>query len=64
MKVTEAGIHRLADGKLTAAVAIGSADPKETADPIATEAKLAPGGQGDRRRRILARGFSTACRAW
>ena len=40
--VTEPGIHRLADGKLTAAVAIGSADPKETADPVATDAKLAP----------------------
>ncbi len=40
--VTEPGIHRLADGKLTAAVAIGSADPKETADPVATEEKLAP----------------------
>jgi hypothetical protein len=40
--VTEAGIHRLSDGKLSAAVAIGSADPKETADPIATAAKLAP----------------------
>lgn len=42
LPVTEPGIHRLSDGKLTAAVAIGSADPKETADPIATEAKLAP----------------------
>ena len=40
--MTEPGIHRLADGKLTAAVAIGSADPKETADPVATDAKLAP----------------------
>jgi hypothetical protein len=40
--VAEAGIHRLSDGKLSAAVAIGSADPKETADPIATAAKLAP----------------------
>lgn len=42
LPVTEPGIHRLADGKLTAAVAIGSADPKETADPVATEEKLAP----------------------
>jgi len=42
LPVTEPGIHRLADGKLTAAVAIGSADPKETADPVATDAKLAP----------------------
>jgi len=42
LPVTEPGIHRLADGKLTAAVAIGSADPKETADPVATEDKLAP----------------------
>ncbi len=42
LAVTEPGIHRLADGKLTAAVAIGSADPKETADPVATEEKLAP----------------------
>jgi len=42
LPVTEPGIHRLADGKLTAAVAIGSADPKETADPVATESKLAP----------------------
>jgi hypothetical protein len=39
---SEPGIHRLADGKLTAAVAIGSADPKETADPVATDARLAP----------------------
>jgi hypothetical protein len=42
LPVAEPGIHRLNDGKLTAAVAIGSADPKETADPVATEAKLAP----------------------
>ncbi len=42
LPVTEPGIHRLSDGKLTAAVAIGSADPKETADPVATDAKLAP----------------------
>ena len=42
LKVTEPGIHRLSDGKLTAAVAIGSADPKETADPVATDARLAP----------------------
>ena len=32
----------MSDGKLSAAVAIGSADPKETADPVATAAKLAP----------------------
>jgi hypothetical protein len=38
----EAGIVRLSDGKLTAAVAIGSPDPKETAEPIATAEKLAP----------------------
>jgi hypothetical protein len=42
LNVAEAGIHRMNDGKLSAAVAIGSADPKETADPVATAAKLAP----------------------
>jgi hypothetical protein len=42
LAMKEAGILRLSDGKLTAAVAIGSPDPKETAEPIATAEKLAP----------------------
>ena len=40
--VTEPGIHRLTDGTLNAAVAIGSADPKEIAEPLSTDKKLAP----------------------
>jgi len=40
--VSEAGIHRLDDGTLKAVAAIGSADPKETSEIHATDAKLAP----------------------
>ncbi len=38
----EAGIHRLGDGTLTSVVAVGSADPRETAEIHASEDKLAP----------------------
>ena len=38
--VAEAGIHRLDDGTLKAVVAVGSADPKETSEIHATDAKL------------------------
>ncbi|MGE0211278.1 MAG: hypothetical protein AB7S41_06245 [Parvibaculaceae bacterium] len=38
--VKEAGIHRLDDGTLKAVVAVGSADPKETSEIHATDAKI------------------------
>ncbi|MFO1090516.1 MAG: hypothetical protein U1E46_13165 [Hyphomicrobiales bacterium] len=40
--VEEAGIYRLADGKLTAVAAAGSADPRETAAVVATDEALKP----------------------
>jgi hypothetical protein len=40
--VSEAGIHRLSDGVLTSFVAVGSADPRESAEIHATEDKLRP----------------------
>jgi hypothetical protein len=42
MDAKEAGLHRLDDGTLRAVAAIGSGDPKETADILATEKKLEP----------------------
>ncbi len=42
LPVSEAGIYRLADDKLTAVAAAGSADPRETAAVHATDAVLAP----------------------
>jgi hypothetical protein len=42
LPVTEAGIYRLADGKLTSVAAAGSADPRETAAVHATDEILAP----------------------
>ena len=44
-EITEAGLHRLSDGKLEAVAAAGNADPKETADIVATAAKLEPVAQ-------------------
>lgn len=38
--VSEAGIHRLEDGKLSAAAAVGSPDPRETSELHASDAKL------------------------
>jgi hypothetical protein len=43
--VTEAGLYRLADENLNAVAAIGNADPKETADVVATAGKLVPATQ-------------------
>jgi hypothetical protein len=40
--IAEPGLHRLADGKLEAVAAAGSADAREAADVIATAARLAP----------------------
>ena len=40
--VTEAGLHRLADGKLVAVAAAGSADAREMSSLVATAAVLAP----------------------
>ncbi len=40
--VSEAGVYRLADGKLSAVAAVGSTDPRETAAVHATDAVLAP----------------------
>jgi hypothetical protein len=42
LPVTEAGLHRLADGKLLAVAAAGSGDAREMADVAATAAVLAP----------------------
>jgi hypothetical protein len=41
LEATEAGLHRLSDGKLDAVAAIGTADPRETTDLIATTSLLA-----------------------
>jgi hypothetical protein len=40
--VTEAGLYRLSDGTLTSIAAVGSADPKEAADIVATPKVLEP----------------------
>ncbi len=40
--VTEAGLHRLADGKLVSVAAAGSADAREMASLVATASVLAP----------------------
>jgi hypothetical protein len=45
LEIKEAGLHRFNDGKLEAVAAAGNADPKETADIVASEAKLAPVAQ-------------------
>ena len=42
LEATEAGLHRLSDGKLEAVAAIGTADPRETASLFATTRVLAP----------------------
>ncbi len=42
---TEAGLHRLTDGKLAAVAAVGTADPREAADLTATIEVLAPFAQ-------------------
>ena len=41
MEVSEVGVHRLKDNQLSAVAAVGSADPKELAEIIASESKLA-----------------------
>lgn len=45
IEIKEAGLHRLSDGTLEAVAAAGNADPKETADIVATAAKLGPVAQ-------------------
>ncbi len=40
--ITEAGLHRLSDGKLEAAAAAGDADAREASDIVATATKLQP----------------------
>ncbi len=42
MTVTEPGLYRLTDGKLTSVAAVGSPNPMETYDVVTTEEKLAP----------------------
>ncbi len=42
MAVSEAGIYRLSDGTLASVVAVGSADPRETAEIHASDDKLKP----------------------
>ena len=42
LELTEAGLHRMSDGKLDAVAAAGSADARETTDLIATASVLAP----------------------
>ncbi|MBL8908698.1 MAG: hypothetical protein JNM20_18650 [Rhizobiales bacterium] len=45
VEIKEAGLHRLSDGTLEAVAVAGHADPKETADIVATAARLAPVAQ-------------------
>jgi len=45
LPVTEAGLHRLADGKLVAVAATGNGDAREMANLLATTAVLAPVAQ-------------------
>jgi len=40
--VEEVGLHRLSDGELETVAAVGSPDPKEAAEIVATEEKLKP----------------------
>ncbi len=42
LEASEAGLHRLSDGKLEAVAAIGTVDPREAADLFATVQKLQP----------------------
>ncbi len=42
LKVSQAGMHRLSDGKLEAVAAASSADAREAQDVLATTAKLSP----------------------
>jgi hypothetical protein len=42
IKIAEAGLHRLSDGKLEAVAVAGDADAKEASDLTATAAKLQP----------------------
>jgi hypothetical protein len=42
IEATEAGVHRLSDGTLEAVAAVGSPDPRETTDLIATTSLLEP----------------------
>ena len=45
LPVTEAGLHRMADGKLVAVAATGNGDAREMANLLATAAMLAPVAQ-------------------
>ena len=45
MPVNEAGLYRLNDEALASVAVVGNSDPKETADVVATDAKLAPAAQ-------------------
>jgi hypothetical protein len=42
LEATEAGLHRLSDGKLEAVAAVGTVDPREATDLFATTSKLDP----------------------
>ena len=42
LEASEAGLHRLSDGKLEAVAAIGTVDPREATDLFATTEKLTP----------------------
>lgn len=42
LEASEAGLHRLSDGKLEAVAAIGTVDPREATDLFATTGKLNP----------------------
>ncbi len=48
IEATEAGLHRLSDGTLEAVAAVGSPDPRETTDLIATTSLLEPLAQSTR----------------
>jgi hypothetical protein len=64
LEATEAGLHRLSDGKLEAAAAIGTADPREAADLFATTKVLAPLAESTRASaRFISRDGSAAAMA-
>jgi hypothetical protein len=48
VEATEAGLHRLSDGTLDAVAAVGTADPREATDLIATTSVLAPVAEATR----------------
>ena len=60
--MTEAGLHRLTDGKLVSVAAAGSGDAREMANLLATTADPRSRRPGHGRRHRT--GWKTACRRW